>query len=304
LENAFRREFRGSLYEGLSIHFGAPSWGGHAFCFVAKEGMMDSVSGKWALITGASSGFGVEFATLLAERNANLVLVARRREPMQKLAEELREKHHVNVVVEGFDLARPGAGAELKSRLDSRGLAVDVLVNNAGYGLYGSFVDQPLEKTLDMLQLNMLAVAELTHIFANDMRKRRTGHILLIASLLGYQATPGYAAYAASKAYVLLFGEALHAELKPHGIGVTVLSPGPSATSFGAVAGQNDTPVLRMLMMEAGPVARRGITGMLRRRSSIVAGVLNKLIVFCNRLTPRSMQRAVMQKALEAQGGP
>ena len=261
---------------------------------------MDNVSGKWALVTGASSGFGVEFATLLAERNANLVLVARRREPMEKLAEKLQQKRRVNVVVEGMDLAVSGAGAELKSRLDSRGLTIDVLVNNAGYGLYGSFVDQPLQKTLDMLQLNMLAVTELTHVFANDMRQRRTGHILLIASLLGYQATPGYAAYAASKAYVLLFGEALHAELKPYGIGVTVLSPGPSATSFGAVAGQNDTSVLRMLMMKSGPVARSGILGMLGRRSSVVPGILNKLIVFWNRLTPRSVQHAVMQRVLGA----
>ena len=220
---------------------------------------MDNVSGRWALITGASSGFGVEFATLLAERNANLVLVARRREPMEKLAEQLRQKHRVNVVVEGLDLVVPGAGAELKSRVDSRGMTIDVLVNNAGFGLYGNFVDQPLQKTLDMLQLNMLALTQITHVFANDMRKRRTGHILLIASLLGYQATPGYAAYAASKAYVLLFGEALHAELKQYGIGVTVLCPGPSATSFGAVAGQSDTAVLRMLMMEPRPVARRGI---------------------------------------------
>ena len=138
---------------------------------------MDNISGKWALITGASSGFGVEFATLLAEKNANLVLVARRREPMEKLAENLRQKRRVNVVVEGMDLAVAGASAELKSRLDSRGLNIDVLVSNAGYGLYGSFVDQPLQKTLAMLQLNMLAVTELTHVFANDMRKRRKGHI-------------------------------------------------------------------------------------------------------------------------------
>ena len=259
---------------------------------------MDNVSGKWALITGASSGFGFEFATLLAERSANLVLVARRTEPMEKLAEQLRQSRRVNVVVEGLDLAKPAAGAELKSRLDSRGLTIDVLVNNAGFGLYGGFVDQPLQKTLAMLHLNILALTELTYVFANDMRKRRTGHILLIASLLGYQATPGYAAYAASKAYVLLFGEALHAELKPHGIGVTVLSPGASATSFGAVAGQNDTPILRMLMMEPGPVARSGVQAMLSRRSSVVAGFLNKIVVLTNRFTPRGIQRAIMRRVM------
>jgi short-subunit dehydrogenase len=163
---------------------------------------MDNVNGKWALVTGASSGFGIEFATLLAEQNANVILAARRTEPMEKLAEELRQKHRVNVVVEGIDLSVFGAGAELKSRLDQRRIAVDVLVNNAGCGLYGNFLDQPLEKILGMLQLNILALTELTHIFAADMVARRSGHILLVASLLGYEATPGYAAYATSKGYV------------------------------------------------------------------------------------------------------
>src|SRR5262249_40392749 len=251
---------------------------------------MDNVAGRWALVTGASSGFGVEFAALLAERKANLVLTARRTEPMERLAEELRTKHDVNVVVEGIDLSTSGAVAELKTRIDRRGIDVDVLVNNAGYGLYGDFVDQPLEKILGMLQLNMIAMTELTHMFAKDMAARRTGDILLVASLLGYQATPGYAAYAASKAYVLLLGEALHAELKPFGVGVTVLSPGPTATSFADVAGQRNTPVVRMLMMKPQPVARTGIQVMMRRKASVVAGILNKLVVLSFRFAPRRMQ--------------
>jgi short-subunit dehydrogenase len=259
---------------------------------------MDNLNGKWALVTGASSGFGIEFATLLAEQNANLILAARRTGPMTKLAQQLRQKHNVTVVVEGIDLSVVGAGAELKSRLDRRGITVDVLVNNAGCGLYGNFVDQPLEKILGLLQLNVLAITELTHIFAADMVARRSGHILLVASLLGYEATPGYAAYAASKGYVLLFGEALHAELKPHGVGVTVLSPGATATSFGKVAGQKNTAALNMLMMEPRPVARTGILAMLHRRSSVVAGILNKLVVFVFRFAPRQMQRAVMQKVM------
>jgi uncharacterized protein len=259
---------------------------------------MDQVNGKWALVTGASSGLGIEFATLLAERNANLVLAARRIKPMESLAEQLRQTHRVKVVVEEIDLSVAGAGAELKSRLDQRGIVVEVLVNNAGLGLYGDFLDQPLPKTLGMLNLNMLAVTELTHVFATDMVKRRSGHILLVASLLGYQATPGYAAYAASKGYVLLFGEALHAELKPHGVNVTVLSPGATSTSFGEAAGQKDTVPLRMLMMEARPAARTGLLAMLRHRSSVVAGTLNKLVVFIFRFAPRQMQRAVMQRVM------
>jgi len=259
---------------------------------------MDDVKDKWALITGASSGFGIEFATLLAERKANLVLAARRTEPMEKIAEQLRQKHHVNVVVETIDLSLPGAGAQLKERVDDREIAIDILVNNAGRGLYGNFVDQSIETTLDMLRLNILALTELTYLFATDMVKRRRGHVLLVASFLGYQATPGYAAYAASKAYVLLFGEALHAELKPHGVSVTVLSPGAASTSFGEVARQRDTTAIRMLMMRPRPVATVGIDAMLNRRSSVVAGLLNKLIVFSNRFTPRQIQRGIMRRAV------
>jgi short-subunit dehydrogenase len=130
------------------------------------------------------------------------------------------------------------------------------------------------------------------------MVRRGTGHILLIASLLGYSSTPGFTAYAASKAYVLLFGEALHAELKPHGVCVTVLSPGATSTSFGEVAGQKDTMALRVLMMQPRPVASTGIHAMLGRRSSVVAGLLNKIVVFANRFTPRSMQRTIMQRVM------
>ena len=147
---------------------------------------MENLQSKWALVTGASSGFGVEFARLLAERNANLVLVARRTKPMDELAEELRRKHSVQVVVIGMDLSRVGVGAELKSDLDGRGIAIDVLINNAGFGMHGSFLDQPLQKVSDMMQVNMMTVTELTHIFARDMVKRGGGHILLLASLLGY----------------------------------------------------------------------------------------------------------------------
>jgi uncharacterized protein len=273
----------------------------HNFAARSLTAALDDVSGQWALVTGASSGFGVEFATLLAERKVNLVLAARRKEPMAILAERLRQQHGVQIVVEGIDLSVAGAGVELKSRLDARGIAVDVLVNNAGYGVYGSFVDQPLRRSLEMLQLNVLGMTELTHVFAADMVTRRRGHILLIASLLGYQAVPGYAAYAASKSYVLLFGEALHAELKPLGIAVTVLSPGASSTSFASVAAQKDTPVLRRMMMKPRQVAHTGILAMLGRRSNVVAGLGNKMVVFSNRFTPRRVQRRLMQRVMSGE---
>jgi short-subunit dehydrogenase len=260
---------------------------------------MEDLRGNWALVTGASSGFGVEFAKLLAERKANLVLVARRTEPMDKLAEELRRRHAAQVVVIGMDLSRAGAALELKSDLDGRGIAIDVLVNNAGFGMYGSFLDQPLEKISEMMRLNMMTLTELTHIFARDMVKRGGGHILLLASLLGYQAVPGYAAYAATKAYVLLFGEALHQELEPHGVAVTALCPGLSATSFGEVAGQKLSPLLKLMMMKPRPVAKAGVLAMLGRRATVVPGFLNKAAVFLDHLMPRSMQRMVLGKIVE-----
>jgi uncharacterized protein len=259
---------------------------------------MQNLNNQWALVTGASSGFGVHFATLLAERKANLVLVARRAEPMETLAEELRQRHSVQVVVEPADLCREGAAAELKSRLDAHGIPIDILVNNAGYGMYGAFLDQPLEKIKDMLLLNMITLTELTHIFARDMVKRRSGHILLIASLLGFQAVPGYDAYAATKAYVLLFGEALHNELEPHGVGVTTLCPGISATSFAEVAGQRLSPVMKMMIMKPYPVAKAGVLAMLERKATVVPGFLNKATVFFDRLMPRPLQRLILGKVV------
>jgi uncharacterized protein len=263
-----------------------------------RRELVEDFTNRWAVVTGASSGFGVQFAHLLAERKANLVLVARRTEPMEVLAKELRHRHGVQVVVEGMDLARTGAAADLKSRLDARGTPVDVLVNNAGYGLYGAFLDQALEKITDMLQLNMITVTELTHLFARDMVRRRNGHILLTASLLGYQAVPGFAAYAATKAYVLLLGEALHQELEPHGVNVTALCPGTSATSFVEVAGQRVSPLLKMMATTPEHIAKAGVLAMLQRRATVVPGFLNKATVFFDRLMPRPMQRMIVGKVV------
>jgi short-subunit dehydrogenase len=254
---------------------------------------MKDLEGKWALVTGASSGFGVDFAHLLAERGANLVLVARRAEPMNALAAELAEKYGVRTHVEPMDLARPGVGADLKQRLDAAQIRIDLLINNAGYGLFGAFLEKPLAMTLDMLQLNMLSLTELTHVFATDMVARGGGQILLVSSIGGYQATPLYAAYSASKSYILLFGEALHEELKDKGVTVTVLSPGVTATSFLAVSGQKPTLYQRLAMMQSRPVARIGLAALKDGRASIVPGFMNALMAWSNRLAPRFVQRKV-----------
>jgi uncharacterized protein len=257
-----------------------------------------AVTGKWALITGASSGLGLEFADLLAAQKVNLVLAARRLEPMEKLAAELRRKYGVDVLAESINLASPGAAGRLKSSLDARSVAIDILVNNAGYGLHGDFLETAIERTVDMIQLNITALTELTYLFGRDMATRRSGHILLVASLIGFQAVPSYAAYAATKAYVLILGEALHDEFRPHGVVVTSLCPGHTATGFDAAAGATASPLLRLLTMKPRPVATSGLRALSKGRAMVVAGMANKMVAFSNRLTPRSMQRATMQRIM------
>lgn len=259
---------------------------------------MKNLQGKWVLVTGASSGIGVEFAKLFAERNTNLVLVARRTGPMEQLAEELRKAQSVEVLVIGMDLSRTGSAAELKEQLDARGIGIEVLVNNAGFGVYGEFLDQSVEKISEMMRLNIMTVTELTYIFGQEMVNRGRGQILLVASVLGYQAVPGYAAYAASKAYVLHLGEALHQELAPHGVSVTTVSPGTTATAFGAIAGEKSSLLLKALNMKPQVVAKTGLLAAMRNKASVVPGFMNKVNVFMNRLMPRSMQRKVFGRVM------
>lgn len=257
-----------------------------------------ATSEKWALITGASSGLGLEFARLLAAQKVNLVLAARRQEPMEMLASELRQKYGVDIEIEPIDLAAPGAAATLKHRLDAKALTIDMLVNNAGYGLHGEFLETPLERTTDMIQLNITAVTELSYVFGRDMAARGSGKILLIASLLSFQPVPTYAAYAATKSYVLSFGEALHDELRSSGVVVTTLCPGHTQTGFDAAAGAYLSPMLRKLTMEPGPVAEAGLRALSKGKATVIAGFLNNIVAFSNRFTSRAMQRASMKKVM------
>ena len=187
------------------------------------------------------------------------MLAARRQEPMEKLAADLRRKYGVDVLVEAIDLASPGAAARLKSSLDAKSISIDILVNNAGYGLHGEFLETPIERTVDMIQLNITALTELSYLFGRDMAARRSGHILLVASLLAFQPVPSYAAYAATKSYVLALGEALHDELRSQGVVVTSLCPGHTETGFDAAAGATASPMLRLLTMKPRPVAESGV---------------------------------------------
>jgi short-subunit dehydrogenase len=166
-------------------------------------------------------------------------------------------------------------------------VAIDILLNNAGYGLQGDFLETPIEGTVNMIQLNITTLKELT-LFGRDMATRRSGHILLVATVLAFQAVPSYAAYAATKAYVLALGEALHDELRSHGVVVTTLCPGHTATGFDAAAGATPSPFLRLITMKPRPVAASGIRALLQGKVMVVAGLSNKMAAFSNRPTPRS----------------
>lgn len=259
---------------------------------------MTTTDKSWVLITGASSGFGEEFARQYAEQGHSLVLVARRQDRLQALAETLCRQYRIEVVVEPVDLSDIAAVVQLHRRLGGRGIAVDILINNAGHGLQGPFVNSQLDAALTMVQLDVASLTAVTHVFAQDMRARGRGQILLVASLLAYQGVQNFAVYAAAKAYVLRLGEALHRELKRDGVTVTTLCPGVSDTGFASAAQMKLTPALKQLMMQPPPVVRAGIRALQAGRISVVPGWANKALVILTWATPRWLHQAFMSHAM------
>jgi len=257
-----------------------------------------TIDDLWVLITGASSGFGEEFARQYAEQGHFLVLVARRLERLQRLAEALRQKFRIDVVVEQVDLSDVAAVIQLHQRLRERGIAIDILVNNAGHGLQGPFLDGQLDAALAMLELDVTSLTAATYVFAKDMRTRGRGKILLVASLLAYQGVQNFAVYSAAKAYVLRLGEALHRELKRDGVTVTALCPGMSDTGFATTAQQKITPALKLLMMQPAPVVRAGIRALQAGRISVVPGWANKATAIFIWATPRWLHQAIFSRIM------
>src|SRR5437763_9877726 len=187
-----------------------------------ERNKMKTTDKAWVLSTGASSGFGEECARQYAEKGHPLVLVARRLDRLQTLAEKIRQQHRIEVVVEQVDLSDVGAVIQLHQRLRERDIAIDILINNAGHGLQGPFLGAQLDVALAMVQLDVASLTAVTHVFAQDMRTRGRGKILLVASLLAYQGVQNFAVYSAAKAYVFRLGEALHRERKRDDITVTI----------------------------------------------------------------------------------
>ena len=241
-----------------------------------------------ALITGASAGLGAEFARQLAKRGRRLVLAARRKDRLEALASELGNARAV-----AADLAQPGAAAKLLADVAAAGETVEILVNNAGFGLGGRFAELSAERQREMIDLNVGALTELCRLAAPQMIERRSGAILNVASTAAFQPGPGMAVYFATKAYVLSFSEALHEELKPHGVKVSCLCPGPTRTEFGAVAGFGEEGSFDRLAMEAGPVVATGLKGLERNRAVVVTGLMNKIGAASTRFVPRPIVRKI-----------
>jgi short-subunit dehydrogenase len=248
---------------------------------------MDSSTRPLALVTGASGGIGAALARELARHGHDLVLAARGVAAMEALAAELREAGAGATVIPA-DLSKPGAAATLADEIARSGVAIDILVNNAGLGAAGRFDRVDPARIGEILQVNIVALTELTRLLLPGMIARGRGRVMLVASVAGFQPGPRMAAYFASKAYVLSLGEALAYELRGTGVSVTVLCPGATATNFFTVAGADNSVMARRLrrMMRAEDVARLGYLGLAAGRRVVVTGAMNRLLALAGRYAP------------------
>ncbi len=254
---------------------------------------------KTALVTGASSGIGATFARELAKKNYNLVLVARSHDKLEQLAVELSSQHQIQTEVILQDLTETSAGQQVFDSVQAKGIIVDLLINNAGFGDYGTFSDRPLSKQMAMVQLNIAAVVELTGLFLPSMQQRRNGAIINVSSIAGFQPIPYMSVYAASKAFVLNFSEALWAENKDSGVNILVSCPGPTESKFYDRADfpENATGLNGMTMASAEKVVKETLQALDKKQSTVVAGgFANQIIVNLPRLVPRDLLVNVVGK--------
>lgn len=249
---------------------------------------------RLALVTGASSGLGADFARQLARRGCNLVLVARRQAALEKLAEEIRQETGRTVTVASCDLSSPQQRQELAQKFPE----VDILVNNAGLGVYGAFTEAPWEQLSQMLEVDIQALTHLTHLWAPRMKARGWGRVLQVASTASFQPCPSYAAYAASKAYVLNFSLALNHELKGSGVACTTLCPGVTATEFFQVSGQKVNFFQRKSMMTSDQVVRIGLEALQSGKPYAIAGRLNTLMALSARFLPTTWVTAIAARLM------
>ena len=243
---------------------------------------------KVALVTGASAGLGVEFARQLSKRGHRLVLAARRKERLEELARELGNARAVAI-----DLSKANAALKLMDDLTANGETVDLLVNNAGFGLIGQFAELDAKREREMVDLNVGVLTDLCRAVAPDMIERRSGGIINVASTAAFQPGPKMAVYFATKAFVLSLTEALHEELKPHGIKVSCLCPGPTRTEFGDVAGFGGNGLFDRVAMNAAEVVETGLKGLDSNHAVVVPGWTNKVVAASTRFAPRPIVRKI-----------
>ena len=248
---------------------------------------MNRWKGKWAVVTGASAGIGRALAEELAAGGTHLVLTARRRERLEQLAQQLREKHGVSAEVMVADLSQASAPQEIFRFTQEKNIGVDLLVNNAGFGVYGEFAHAEVARQLEMVQVNISAVVHLTHLYLPQMMERRRGDILIVASTAAFQAVPYITAYAATKAFDLLFAEGLAEEVRAYGVRVCALCPGSTHTEFRQVAGEPERAFRRAETAEK--VAHTGLQALEQGKSYVISGLGNYLGTHGQRLAPRSL---------------
>jgi len=247
---------------------------------------MNRWQGRWALVTGASAGIGWALAGLLAQRGAKLVLTARRQDRLEELARKVASDHGATVEIFPVDLAKPTGAAELFAFTEGKGIEVDLLVNNAGFGAYGEFHRRSLDWFRDMVQVNVGAVVELTHRYLTGMVARRRGDVMIVASTAAFQPVPYISCYAATKGFDLLLAEGLAEEVRQYGVRVMALCPGPTGTEFQKVAKQPDRAF--RFAESAEKVARTGLDALDAGKTYVVSGWLNYLQVNAERLAPRA----------------
>jgi short-subunit dehydrogenase len=258
---------------------------------------MSGANSETVLITGASSGIGLELAKCFAADGSRLVLTARNTVALQSLADELRRTHNIEASVLTADLSLPETPERIFRELQGSGITVDVLVNNAGFGAWGMFAALPLQRQLEILQVNITALTQLTGLFLPGMVQRRRGGILNVASVAGFLPGPGMAVYYATKACVLSFTEALAEELAGTNVTVTALCPGPTITNFGKVAHiDKGERMIRMARMSAEAVADYGHRAFRKKKVVAVPGLQYRLLILLTRFAPRSMVRKTAGK--------
>ena len=250
--------------------------------------------GKWALVTGASAGIGKALAEELAKGGTNLILTARRRERLEALAADLSSGQGIRAEVFVADLAEPAAPAAIFELTGRKGIDVDLLVNNAGFGQYGEFHEVRPERLLQMVQVNCTAVLELTRLFLPGMIRRRSGDVLIVASTAAFQAVPYISTYAATKAFDLLLAEGLAEEMQPYGVRVCALCPGSTTSEFHELAAH--PPDTKGPQQSAETVARNGLNALAAGKSYVISGLGNYLGAHGERLVPRRLVTRIAAK--------